>query len=77
MSEDKEKPTLQEQVEYLQKQVRKAFLEMGLDERYIEALDHEDGCTCDICLAWWLQFGPEEDGSYGPFSAAAIKERGL
>jgi len=37
---------------------------------FVEASDHPYNCTCEICLQWWREMGPDPDtGLYGPFGA--------
>ena len=42
-----------------------------------EGSEHPYHCRCSTCLAWWVSMGPEHDETWGPFSAAEIKEANL
>ena len=42
-----------------------------------EGSEHSYHCRCSTCLAWWVSMGPEHDETWGPFSAAEIKEANL
>lgn len=47
---------------------------LGIDRETQSALDsgsnHDYRCTCDTCLRWWVEMGPDgmEPGNYGPFT---------
>lgn len=34
--------------------------------------DHSHDCRCDVCRKWWKLMGPDEDGSYGPFTEEEV-----
>ena len=46
---------------------------------FVEATEHDYNCRCDICLKWWVQMGPDLDGSredalhFGPFTEQEIE----
>ena len=54
----------------LQQQVQDMFADT-VDAEFMESSDHNYRCKCDKCLAWWVEMGPEDEGtswSFGPFS---------
>lgn len=37
------------------------------------ASDHDYYCRCEQCKSWWRQVGPEENGTFGPFTSEEIR----
>ena len=56
----------------LQQQIRDMALSAGVPLGVMEASDHDFYCRCSQCREWWRQVGPEEDGTFGPFSREEI-----
>lgn len=40
---------------------------------FSEASDHAFYCRCEKCKEWWRAVGPEEDGTFGPFTSEEIR----
>lgn len=40
---------------------------------FITASDHDYYCRCEACKSWWRQVGPEENGTFGPFTREEIR----
>ena len=40
----------------------------------VDGSDHPYQCRCPTCLEWWATMGPEEGGSWGPFTEKEIQE---
>lgn len=63
-----------------QEQKDKLAAALGIPKEEQVVLDvgsnHPYTCKCSVCLEWWLQMGPEDDGtpegSYGPSTKAEI-----
>lgn len=52
----------------------RAFREKtGISKDFMESCDHPYSCRCGLCLDYWRKIGPDEDGSYGPFTKEEIE----
>ena len=40
----------------------------------VEGSRHPYQCRCCTCLAWWSMLGPEDGGSWGPFTHEEIRD---
>jgi hypothetical protein len=60
-------PAIQEMVGVMEKV-------FAISKDFAAASNHDLLCRCDLCLAYWLQTGPDPDnGKYGPFRDEEIK----
>jgi len=63
-------PALQELLDNLVRD-----LDIGQD--FLIASDHKYGCTCQKCLAWWADIGPDgepdDQCAFGPFSREQVE----
>jgi hypothetical protein len=59
-------------VNLLRDTMRQHLLQAGMPPDFLEASDHDFYCRCDKCKEWWRTMGPEEEGTFGPFSREEI-----
>ena len=60
-------------VTQLQAVIWESARKAGVDGIVLEATAHPYTCRCEKCRMWWKVMGPEEDGSYGPFTREEIE----
>jgi hypothetical protein len=57
----------------LQQRVREEALRNGVSLEVMDASDHDFYCRCPKCKEWWRAVGPEDDGTFGPFTSEEIR----
>lgn len=54
------------------------LFDLGVTEDAIKSSDlHPLDCTCDDCRLFWMNLGPDDDGSFGPFDEEFATETGV
>lgn len=57
----------------LQQHIREQAEKAGIPQSFMEASDHAYFCRCEKCREWWVRMGPDEEGSFGPFTREEIR----
>jgi len=58
----------------LQEMQQRLKKDLGIEDWFEEASNHEHGCKCDYCRAWWKAMGADPDTNmYGPFTKEEIE----
>jgi hypothetical protein len=53
--------------------LRQQAINADVPERVLDATSHGFFCRCDDCKEWWRAVGPEENGTFGPFTSEEIR----
>lgn len=53
--------------------LQKLAEEAGITQEFVDASNHDYYCRCEKCKGWWQRMGPDEEGSFGPFSREEIR----
>ena len=56
----------------LKERMREELQRVTISADFVVASDHDFYCRCEKCKDWWRQVGPEEDGTFGPFTREEI-----